>query len=142
MKKTVALLMAVLTLCMLCACKKAKDTQTDTTETSKNGPWATDETDAYPAMDEGGPGAEDTDEGGPDEENDYPTDYEIAVTEFGEGQVVEDLIAMFGEPLERQYDISVHDSAVEEGTLTYAGFIVYTQKEDGEEWISGIVPRG
>ena len=80
------------------------------------------------------------DEGGPGEEVDGPSDWDLAVDCIGEDvQVLYDTI---GFPTKMEYfDSSIEageESTIQEGVLYYDGFCVYTLKEGASEIVHNV----
>ncbi|MBR5095192.1 MAG: hypothetical protein IK095_08860 [Oscillospiraceae bacterium] len=157
LKRTIALLLALLTLAALCACGKTAPGQaSDDTPAVEPAPAAaTAPADAFAAepagetpADEPDPGAYLPDAGlhaaaDPAAEAAEPTaDPALAqriekARSFLDRDVTE-LIAALGEPLERNYASSCLGSG-EDGELRYEGFTVYTYREGGKETVREVI---
>ena len=120
MKKWIALLLAVLTMALLCACN-GNDAPATEPPASQNDP--TNE----PAQQVTEPSEEQT------------TEPEMTAFQLAESCIdksLEELIALIGEPESADYAPSCLNPGVgEDGNLYYEGFVVYTYREGNSETV-------
>lgn len=125
MKKLIALLLAVLMIAGLCACKEAGSSDPDTNVT-------TDAPEALPTESQDEIPSEDETESVPQE----VLNANMSIAEGFIGKSVEELYQAIGEPESADYAPSCLNPGVgEDGNLYYDGFVVYTYREGDTETI-------
>lgn len=125
MKKWIALLLAVLMIVGLCACKDAGSQEPETTAGTTEAPELIEETEDMEI---------------PTEETEtIPMAVVNADIELAEScieKTVEELYGLIGEPLSADYAPSCLNPGVgEDGNLYYDGFVVYTYREGDTETV-------
>lgn len=125
MKKLIALLLAVLMIAGLCACKEAGSSDPDANVT-------TDETEELPVESQDEIPSEEETETVPQE----VLNANMSIAEGFIGKSVEDLYQAIGEPESADYAPSCLNPGVgEDGNLYYDGFVVYTYREGDTETV-------
>ena len=129
----------LLSLLLLGSCANGAETELSSPGTSRTAASA-DAADDSPA--DGTPAAEAEDEAEETEEaqeDPAPLTDEEALAAAMEyiGRPVDELIAVIGEPEDRDYAPSCMGDG-EDGNLYYGGFIVYTYRENGEETVQDV----
>ena len=143
MKKTIAIILAVLLLLSFAACGDAEDAAIDAIG-GQDGPEvsATAEPEKTPeptpapeASEEPAPEVEATPEPTPEPTPEAAPENDLKATaESFIGAALEELIAVIGEPESSDYAPSCLGEG-EDGNLYYDGFVVYTYRENGTETV-------